>query len=139
MVMLQRRPRYWPSVERSAQRAAPWRVSGWTRRRRERLGRVFVVLVVPVLLMLGSVYAHNVAVDYGREVARLAEENARAENEGERLEVRITELSEPGRIRVLARENLQMRDPGGKDLRTQGSDGEDVANGGGEKDKGTGG
>ncbi|HZY57541.1 MAG TPA: cell division protein FtsL [Rubrobacteraceae bacterium] len=99
---------------------------------------MFVVLVVPVLLMLGSVYAHNVAADYGREVARLEEENARAENEGKRLEVRITELSEPGRIRALARENLQMRDPG-EDLRTQGSDGEDMANGGGEKDKGTGG
>lgn len=100
---------------------------------------MFVVLVVPVLLMLGSVYAHNVAANYSGEVTRLEEENARAEDERDRLEVRITELSEPGRVRALARENLQMRDPGGKDLRTQGSDGEDTANGGGEKDKGTGG
>ncbi len=96
------------------------------------------MLVVPVALMIGSVYAHTVAAELGREAARLEEKKARAESEGERLEVRITELSEPGRIRKLARENLQMRDPGSKDLATYGSEGEDVVNGGGEKDKGTG-
>ena len=138
-VLHRRRARYRPSVDRSIQGAVPWRVPGWARRRRERLGRMFVILAVPVLLMLGSVYVHNVALGYRGEVARLKEESARAEDEGERLEVRITELSEPGRIRALARENLQMRDPGGKDLRTQVSNGEDMTNGGGEKDKRTGG
>ncbi len=96
------------------------------------------MLVVPVLLMLGSVHAHTVAAELAGEVARLEEEKAKAESEGERLEVRITELSEPGRIRALARENLGMRDPG-KDLTTYGSDGEDIISNGGEKNKGTGG
>jgi cell division protein FtsL len=101
--------------------------------------RAFVVLVVvPVLLMLGSVYVHNVAAGLKGETARLEEEKARVESEGERLDVRITELSEPQRIRVMARKQLQMRDPGGKELETYGRDGEDVANGGGEKKKETG-
>ena len=96
-----------------------------------------MLLVVPVLLMLGSVYAHTTAAELKGEVARLEEEKARAEDEGERLEVRITELSEPERIRTLARRNLGMRDPG-KDLTTYGSDGEDMVSEGGEKNKGAG-
>jgi cell division protein FtsL len=96
---------------------------------------VFVLLVVvPVLLMLGSVYVHTAAAGLGAEVARLEEEETRAEDEGERLEVKITELSEPGRIRALAKRDLDMRDPDGKDLEVyDGSDGEDVVDGGGEK------
>jgi len=96
---------------------------------------VLVVLVVPVVLMLGSVYVHTVASKLKGEAVRLEEEKASAESEEERLEIRITELSDPGRIRSLARENLWMRDPG-KDLETYGSDGEDVVDGGGEN-KGT--
>jgi cell division protein FtsL len=87
--------------------------------------------------MLGSVYVHTVASKLKGEETRLEEEKARAEGEGERLEVRVTELSEPVTIRSLAREKLGMRDPG-KDLETYKSEGEDVANGGGEKDKGSG-
>jgi cell division protein FtsL len=81
---------------------------------------------MPVLLMLGSVYVHTVAAAHSGEAARLEEEKARAEDEGERLEVKITELLEPGRIRTLARDRLQMQDPGGKDLWIQGSEGGDV-------------
>ena len=99
---------------------------------------MFVVLVVvPVLLMLGSVYVHTVAAGLKGETVRLEEEKARAESEGERLDVQITELSEPGRIRALARKHLQMRDPSGRELETYGRDGEDVVNGG-EKKKETG-
>jgi cell division protein FtsL len=87
---------------------------------------VLAILVMPVLLMLGSVYVHTVAAAHSEEAARLEEEKARAEDEGERLEVKITELSEPGRIRPLARDRLQMQDPGGKDLWIQGSEGGDV-------------
>jgi cell division protein FtsL len=96
---------------------------------------VFVLLVVvPVLLMLGSVYVHTVAAGLGEEVARLEEQETGAEDEGEQLEVKITELSEPGRIRALAKRDLDMRDPAGKDLEVYDrSDGEDVVNGGGEK------
>lgn len=90
-------------------------------------------------MMLGSVYTHTVASELGGEVAQLEEEKATVESEGERLEVKVTELSDPGRIRSLAKDNLGMQDPGGKDLKIYGSDGEDVANGGGEKNKGAGG
>lgn len=98
-----------------------------------------VLVVVPVLLMLGSVYLHTAAARLEVEAARLEEEKIRAEGEGGRLEVQVTELSEPGRIRALARKGLQMQDPGGKDFETyDGRHGEDVANGGGEKNEGTG-
>ena len=83
---------------------------------------------MPVLLMLGSVYVHTVAAAHSGEAARLEDDKARAEDEGERLEVKITELSEPGRIRSLARDKLQMQDPDGKDLRVQGSEGGTSAN-----------
>ena len=101
-------------------------------------GRVFVVLVVvPVLLMLGSVYLQTVASGFAGEAARIEDEKIRAEGEGERLEVRLTELLEPGSIRSSAREDLQMRDPGAEDFEIYGRHGEDVVDGGGEKEKGT--
>lgn len=114
---------------------APEGAPKWKRRREAWRGRLFVMLVVvPVLLMLGSVYVHTLAARLGDEVVRLEEEKKEAESEAERLEVRITELSEPGRIRALARGDLDMRDPNGEDLETyDGSDGEDVVDGGGEK------
>ena len=138
MAVLRRKPRYRPSIERAAAQgwskkwkgkgAASRRVPVWTRRSEASLGRVLAVLVMPVLLMLGSVYVHTIAATHSGEVARLEEEKARAGDEGERLEVKITELSEPGRIRTLARDKLQMRDPDGKDLRIQGSEGGMLAN-----------
>ncbi len=139
MATPQRRSRYQLSVERSVRkRSEGWGVSGGVptrnRWRGVRKGQVFVVLVVvPVLLMLGSVYVHTVAVGLKEEAAQLEEEKTGAEGEGERLEVRVTELSEPGRIRGLARKNLQMRDPDSKELETYGNDGEDVANDGEQK------
>ena len=95
-----------------------------------------MLVVVPVLLMLGSVYVHTVSAKLAGEAARLDEEKTRAEGEGERLEVQLTELSEPGRIRALARKSLQMQDPGAEDLETYGRHGEDVVDGGGEKKEG---
>ena len=144
MAAPQRRPRNGTSAreavrERDSPVGAPKKAPGgapkWKRRRKAWRGRRFVMLVVvPVLLMLGSVYVHTVAARLGDEVVRLEEEKKEAESEAERLEVRITERSEPGRIRALARGNLDMRDPNGQDLETyDGSDGEDLANGGGEK------
>ena len=145
MAVPQWRTRYGTSVGRPVQKRPEGRgdskeATGRVGRRGAWKGRrAFVVLVVvPVLLMLGSVYVHNVAAGLKGETARLEEEKARGESEGERLDVRITELSEPQRIRAMAREQLQMRDPGGKELETYGRDGEDVANGGGEKKKETG-
>jgi cell division protein FtsL len=122
-------------VSGGVSKGAPGRAPKWKQRREISKGRVFVwLVVVPVLLMLGSVYVHTVAAGLGEEVARLEEQEAGAEDEGEHLEVKITELSEPGRIRALAKRDLDMRDPAGKDLEVyDGSDGEDVVNGGGEK------
>lgn len=80
--------------------------------------RKFVVLVlVPVLFMLGSVYLHMVAANLGEEVSVLEQKHAGLLVEKERLEVEMSELSAPGRIRPLARKDLGMRSPGAKDMR----------------------
>jgi len=91
--------------------------------------------VLPVLLMLGSVYAHVAAAKISAEADRLAEKKAVVEAEAERLQVRVEELSGPERIRREAREDLGMRDPNGKEIT-------DYEKGGGargdlEKGKGT--
>jgi hypothetical protein len=87
--------------------------------------RFAVVVVVPVVLMLGGVYLHTVSAGLTGEVAGLEERLARAEAEGERLEIRVAELSGAGRIRALAAEMLDMRNPRGADLRVYYEDGED--------------
>ena len=140
MAAPQRRPDYRaPAVEAplpgGAARQAT-KSSGQAARRR----RSFLVLVVvPVALMLGSVYVHTTAAGLRTEAAVLQEEKAQAGVEAERLEVKVSELSEPGRVRSLARRDLGMRDPGGEDLKTySASDGEDVASEG-EEEKGSGG
>jgi cell division protein FtsL len=95
------------------------------------------VVVVPVLLMLGSVYLHTVSAGLRGEVAGLEERLARAEAEGERLEVRVAELSGAGRIRSLAAEELGMQDPSGTDLEVYyGANGEDGKPNGGEEEGG---
>ena len=101
--------------------------------------RFAVSVLVPVLLMLGSVYVHAVAANVDADAAHLNEEKARAEAEAERLEVKVTELSGPGRIRSLAGEDLGMRDPASEDLRTYGGDGEDVTEDGTGEQKANGG
>ncbi len=141
MAAPQRRPRYRTDPKRTIRRLegtlreAPGRAPEGAWRSGARRGRAFLMLVlVPVLLMLGSVYLHTVATGFKREAVRLEEEKTRAEGEGERLEVRLTELSEPGRIRALASGGMGMRDPTAEDLETfDGRHGEDVADGGGEK------
>jgi cell division protein FtsL len=76
-----------------------------------------------MLLMLGSVYLHTLVAGLKGERARLEEEKATVESEGERLDVRVTELSDPGRVRTVAKKGLQMQDPGGNDIATYGNDG----------------
>ena len=90
-------------------------------------------MVVPVLLMLGSVYLHTVSAGLGDKVAELEGLNSRAAAEREQLEVRVAELSRPGRIRPLAREKSNMRDPDGTDLKVYGKSREDDWQSGGEK------
>ena len=98
--------------------------------------RFAVLVVVPVVLMLGSVYLHTVSAGLTGEVAGLEERLARAEAEGERLEVRVAELSGAGRIRSLAAEKLGMQDPSGADLEVYDENGEDGTRNGGEEKRG---
>ena len=95
--------------------------------------RFAVIVVVPVLLMLGSVYLHTVAAGLTGNVASLEQRLGRVEAEGERLQLRVAELSGASRIRSLAAEKLDMRDPKGVDLEVYDNDGEDAKRNGGEK------
>ena len=95
-----------------------------------------MLVVVPVLLMLGSVYTHATAANLGQQVTTLEERRDRAEVERENLEVRLAELSAPGRIRTLATEERGMRDPGGAALKVYGSNnGEDSKSGPGRVER----
>lgn len=97
--------------------------------------RFILLVVIPVLLMLGSVYLHTVSAELGARAEALREQRAGLEAEKERLEVQVSELSAPGRIRAAARGELQMRDPRGADIQTYGRQGEDGTRNGGEQAK----
>lgn len=101
------------------------RSPGGSRKETLRRRRLALLVVVPVLMMLGSVYLHTVAAGLGERAATLQERQDRARLEGEKLDLRVTQLSAPGRVRVLAEENLQMREPGSEQLEIYGKDGED--------------
>lgn len=115
MAAPQRQVKPVPRPVRSAPSKTPRRTTrpeGRVQRRR------FVALVVlPVLLMLGSVYLHTVAANFGDRAMALEEKHAGLLVEKETLEVEVSELSAPGRIRSMARENLGMRSPGAEDMR----------------------
>jgi hypothetical protein len=121
------------SGEVARRRAAARRAAA--RRAAARRRRFAVLVVVPVLLMLGSVYIHTISDVLGGRVADLEQRLARAEAEGEKLEVRVAELSGPGRIRSLAADELQMREPGGADMKVYVRHGEDGKRDG-EEEKG---
>jgi len=95
-----------------------------------------VLVVVPVLLMLGSVYLHTVAAGLEGKVAGLEESLDGARAEGERLDVRVAELSRAERIRPLATEKLGTRDPGSEELRVYGREGDDGTHNRGEVEGG---
>ncbi len=86
-----------------------------------------VLILMPVMLMLGSVYLHTVAADFGDRAATLQERADNAQAEQERLDIEVAKLSAPGRIRPLASDELQMRVPASNDLKVYGKDGEDEA------------
>jgi len=90
-------------------------------------------VLVPVLLMLGSVYLHTVSAGLAGGVAELEERLARAEAAGEKLGVRVAELSGADRIRPLAADELEMQDPSGADFRVYDHDGEDGTRDGAEE------
>ena len=102
------------------------------RKRAEAYRRRFALLVViPMLLMLGSVYLHTVSANLGDRVAVLGEQNARASAEKETLDVEVSELSAPGRIRDAARA-IGMKEPGSANLNVYENSREDGIRNGGE-------
>lgn len=120
-------------VSRPVRRPIPESPAGRPDRRSGRVQRRrFVVLVVaPVLLMLGSVYLHTVAANLGDRALVLEGRHAELLVEKERLEVEVSQLSAPDRVRSLAREQLGMKLPGAEDVRVY--DGEDGRQDGGQE------
>lgn len=95
-----------------------------------------MLVVVPVLLMLGSVYLHTVASGLEGKAAGLEVSLDAARAEGERLDVKVAELSGAGRVRPLATEKLGMREPGSNALEVYGREGEDGTQKRGEEEGG---
>jgi len=95
-----------------------------------------MLVVVPVLLMLGSVYLHTVATGLDTKAAELGVKIDRAGDEGERLKVLVAELSSAGRIRELAAEKLGMHEPGSSALKVYGSEVEDGTHNGAQQEGG---
>ena len=118
--------------------ARPVRKRDPDRRPRDVVGRrqFAVLVVVPVLLMLGSVYSHTVAAGLEGRVAELEGDLDGARAEGQSLEIRVAQLSRAERIRPLAAEKLGMRAPGSEDLQFYGREGEDGTRSRGEEEGG---
>jgi cell division protein FtsL len=109
----------WPVQKRAGDRprdrASRQKAAG--RRRRFAL-----LVVVPVLLMLGSVYLNTVAAGLDSRAAALDVRLDRAREVGERLDVRVAELSGADRIRALAAEKLGMHEPKSSTLKVYGAE-----------------
>jgi cell division protein FtsL len=108
----------WPAPSRAPQRS-PERVLRKKAAGRRR--RFAMLVVVPVLLMLGSVYLHTVSAGLDARAADLGVQLGRVQDKGERLQVRVTELSGSARIRELAGK-LGMRQPDSDTLRVYGNE-----------------
>ena len=103
----------WPAWERAPGKR---RAGSERRKPRGRKRRFAILVIVPVLLMLGSVYLHTVSAGLEGRVAGLEQELDAARAQGERLEVDVAKLSAADRVRPLAREKLGMRDAGSADM-----------------------
>jgi cell division protein FtsL len=117
----------WPVQERASVRPQDHNL------RRKAAGRrrwFAMLVVVPVLLMLGSVYLHTVAAGLDSKATDLDVRLDRAREEGERLEVKVAELSGAGRIRAIAAEKLGMHEPKSATLKVYGDKAEDGTNNG---------
>ena len=108
----------WPAPGRALQRSPERTLRRKAAGRRRRFA---MLVVVPVLLMLGSVYLHTVSSGLGARATELGVELGRVQDQGQRLQVRVTELSGSARIRELAGK-LGMRQPDSDALRVYGSE-----------------
>src|SRR5215210_260498 len=123
----------WPVEKRAPDRAQDHALKQKAAGRRRRFA---MLVVVPVLLMLGSVYLHTVAAGLDARAADLGVRLDRAREEGERLEVRVAELSGAERIRTLAAEKLGMHEPKSTTLKVYGGKAEDGKNDGAPQEGG---
>ncbi|MGI9049930.1 MAG: hypothetical protein ACR2GU_11260 [Rubrobacteraceae bacterium] len=97
--------------------------------------RFLVLVVVPMLLMLGSIYLHTVSANLGGKTEQLKGRISQATDDKQRLDLQVAQLSSPGRIIKLAQENSNMGAPSGKDIEIYGNSGEDARRNGGEQAK----
>ena len=121
----------WP-----AQKNARGRSQDSTRKAADRHRRFAMLVVVPVLLMLGSVYLNTLAAGLDARTAELEVRLDRAREVGERLEVKVAELSGAERIVALAAEKLGMHEPKSNTLKVYGVRAEDGKNDGAPKEGG---
>ena len=121
----------WP-----AQKNARGRSQDSTRKAADRRRRFAMLVVVPVLLMLGSVYLNTLAAGLDARAAELDVRLDRAREVGERLEVKVAELSGAERIRALAAEKLGMHEPKSTTLKVYGARAEGGKNDGAPKEGG---
>ena len=121
----------WP-----AQKNARGRSQDSTRKAADRRRRFAMLVVVPVLLMLGSVYLNTLAAGLDARVAELEVRLDRAREVGERLEVKVAELSGAERIVALAAEKLGMHEPKSTTLKVYGVRAEDGNNDGAPQEGG---
>ena len=121
----------WP-----AQKNARGRSQDSTRKAADRRRRFAMLVVVPVLLMLGSVYLNTLAAGLDARAADLHVRLDRAREVGERLEVKVAELSGAERIVALAAEKLGMHEPKSNTLKVYGVRAEDGKNDGAPKEGG---
>jgi len=121
----------WP-----AQKNARGRSQDSTRKAADRRRRFAMLVVVPVLLMLGSVYLNTLAAGLDARAAELEVRLDRAREVGERLEVKVAELSGAERIVALAAEKLGMHEPKSNTLKVYGVRAEDGKNNGAQQEGG---
>jgi cell division protein FtsL len=108
----------WPAPGRAPRRSPEHALRKKAAGRRRRFA---MLVVVPVLLMLGSVYLHTVSAGLDTRAAELGVELGRVQDKGERLQVKVTELSGSARIRELAGK-LGMRQPETDSLKVYGDE-----------------
>ena len=112
----------WPAQKRALDRPQDHTLRRKAAGRRRRFA---MLVVVPVLLMLGSVYLNTLAAGLDARTAELGVRLDRAREVGERLEVKVAELSGAERIRTLAAEKLRMHEPKSTTLKVYGGRAED--------------
>lgn len=116
-------PQQWrarPARPWTEERRAPGRGAKECAERSRQLARrrrFWVLVVLPVALMLGSVYLHTVSTSLTSKSAVLQQKISGFQDESQRLEVRVSELSSPGRVRSIAAEKLNMKEPSSSDIK----------------------